>query len=118
MCRAALSLVAVAIIAATVVVKLAVQDVAVEEDLGAAMPRLEARLRERGYAVSRAPAGVPSVTAVRDRCAVTVRLIDAHGTYRDTELLKVPPGWTPRYAWRGRWRAARRPRRPPPERLV
>ena len=102
--RAALSLLAVLLIAATVGSKFKLQDVAAEEDLSAAVPALAARLTGQGYAVKQPRLGVPRLIATKGACATAVRLVDAHGTYRDTELRKVPRGWAPRYAWRGSWR--------------
>lgn len=104
--RAALNLLAVLLIVATLAQKLRVQDTTVDEDLSAAIPGLKARLAGQGYAATQPRVELPRVVAAKAGCAATIRLIDAHGTYRDTELLKVPRGWTPRYAWRGAWYAS------------
>lgn len=92
-------------IALSLAFKLAMLDVAVTEDQGDALRGLEARLAAQGYAVSVPRAALPIVLGKRGDCSFTARVLDPHGLFRDTELLKLRPGWTVRYGWRGDWHA-------------
>ena len=95
---------ALLVIAASLALKLAVQHADVGEDQRAAVQALGDALVRDGYAVSVARPEVPVVQAQRAGCRLRARLLDPHGTYRDTELLKLPRGWTVAYGWRGSWR--------------
>ena len=83
--------------------KLSVLGVTVEEDQPAALRDLRAALISQGYGVTIPRADLPIVRAERAGCAITARVLDPHGIYRDTELLKLPQGWTVAYGWRGEW---------------
>jgi hypothetical protein len=89
------------VLALSLALKLAVQDVAVEEDQRAATLALASALASHGYAVTADRPDLPIVQAQRNGCRFTARVLDSHGTYRDTELLKLPRGWTVHYVWRG-----------------
>ena len=95
---------AVLVIAASLALKLAVQDVAVGEDQRATVQTLGEALVREGYAVSPARPDLPIVRAQRAECRLKARVLDPHATYRDTELLKLPRGWVVSYGWRGSWR--------------
>lgn len=97
---------AAVVIVASLALKLAVQDVAVGEDRRVAVAALGEALVSAGYSVSVAGPQLPIVRAVRAGCKSTARVLDPHATYRDTELNKLPRGWTVAYAWRGSWRTA------------
>lgn len=94
------------VLALSLGLKLAVQDVAVGEDRDAAVVALGTALGRGGYAVSRPAPALPIVRARRGGCVLTARVLDPHGTYHDTELAKLPRGWRVAYAWRGAWHAS------------
>ena len=83
--------------------KLAVLDVAVDEAQSAALRDLGAALAGAGYAVTVPRPDLPIVRGEQAGCTITARVLDPHGIYRDTELLKLPRGWTVAYGWRGEW---------------
>lgn len=86
-------------------VKLAVLNVEVAEDQREALRDLEADLSSLGYAASVPRADLPIVHGERGKCSFNARLLDPHGLFRDTELLKLPKGWDVHYGWRGSWQA-------------
>lgn len=91
------------VIGLSLALKLAVLNVAVAEDLPAAVDDLKSALARQGYAVSVPRPEIPVVRAERGACALTARLLDPHAVYQHTELLKLQPGWTVSYGWRGEW---------------
>lgn len=98
-----LSVAGITVLIVSLGLKLAVQEVNVGEDQGAAVRALADGLARQGYRVSLDRLDLPIVRGQRAGCTLTVRVLDPHGTYRDTELRKLPPGWSVAYAWRGRW---------------
>lgn len=98
-----LSAAGIAVLIASLGLKLAVQDVNVGEDQTTAVRDLADGLTRQGYRVSVDRVDLPIVRGRRAGCTLTVRVLDPHGTYRDTELRKLPPGWSVAYARRGRW---------------
>lgn len=93
-------------LAASLGLKLSVLDVAVVEDQSGAVADLRTALSGQGYAVSMPRPEIPVLRAERSGCALTARVLDPHALYRDIELLKLPPGWSVAYGWRGEWREA------------
>jgi hypothetical protein len=89
------------VLVASLAGKLAIHDVDVVEDRPAATQALAASLASHGYAVAIPRATLPIVQAERNGCRFNARVLDPHGTYRDTELLKLPRGWSLAYVWRG-----------------
>ncbi len=98
--------IAILVIGVSLTLKLAVLNVAVNEDQRAALGDLRAKLAGQGYTVSEPRANLPIVSAARAGCSLTARVLDPHGVYQDTELLKLPPGWSVIYGWRGEWQAS------------
>lgn len=94
------------VIGLSLALKLAVLDVAVAEDQRAALRDLGAALTAQGYTVNVPRPDLPIVRGEHAGCAFTVRVLDPHGIYRDTELLKLPRGWTVAYGWRGDWQTS------------
>jgi hypothetical protein len=86
--------------------KLAALDVEVVEDRPTALGDLKAALAGQGYAVSVPRPEIPVISAKRGGCELTARVLDPHALYHDVELMKLPPGWSVAYGWRGEWRAA------------
>jgi hypothetical protein len=101
-----LEAVAILVIGVSLALKLAVLNAAVDEDQRAALGDLKTRLAGQGYTVSVPRADLPIVRAERGRCSLTARVLDPHGVYQDTELLKLPLGWSVAYGWRGEWRVS------------
>jgi hypothetical protein len=97
---------AILVIGVSLALKLAVLNVAIDEDQRAALGQLKATLAAQGYAVSVPRADLPIVRSERAGCILTARILDPHGVYQDTELLKLPPGWSVAYGWRGEWQAS------------
>ena len=89
------------VLALSLALKFAVQDVNVVEDEPAALQALAKSLSAKGYSVVVPRADLPIVQAQLGGCRLTARVLDPHATYRDTELLKLPRGWTVTYVWRG-----------------
>lgn len=96
---------AILVVGLSLAIKLAVLDVAVAEDQRGALRDLEAALAGQGYTASVPRADLPIVRAERGACSFTARVLDPHGLFRDTELLKLPKGWRVSYGWRGGWQA-------------
>lgn len=94
------------VLALSLGLKLAVLDVAIVEDQPTALGDLKAALAAQGYAVSVPRPEIPVVRAERGGCALTARVLDPHALYHDVELMKLPPGWTVAYGWRGEWQSA------------
>jgi len=86
--------------------KLAVLDVAVEEDQRAAVQALVTALAGQGYVAEVPRADLPIAKAQKSACNLTARILDPHGIFRDTELLKLPRGWSVAYSWRGTWQTS------------
>ncbi len=97
---------ATAAIIGSLAIKLALLDMTVSEDWRDAVDDLEAALAHQGYAVAVPRADVPAVRAAQAGCVLVVRLLDPYATFRDTELAKLPPGWTVAYAWRDSWQSS------------
>jgi hypothetical protein len=95
------SVAAALVLVASLAGKLAIHDVDVVEDRSAATQALAVSLARHGYAVAIPRAILPVVQAGRGGCRFNARVLDPHGTYRDTELLKLPRGWSVAYVWRG-----------------
>jgi hypothetical protein len=91
------------VIVVSLALKLPVLDVAVAEDQAAALRDLGGDLGGQGYKVAVPRADLPIVRGELGECSFTARILDPHGIYRDTELLKLPPGWSVAYGWRGKW---------------
>ena len=89
------------VLAGSLAGKVAVQDVAITEDRLGAAQALAASIAGQGYAVAFARPGLPVVRAERGNCRLVARVLDPHGTFRDTEQRRAPPGWRFAYAWRG-----------------
>ncbi|HVR91066.1 MAG TPA: hypothetical protein VHG29_08250 [Novosphingobium sp.] len=94
---------AAVVIVASLALKLMVQNVAVGEDRRVAVQALGKALLSQGYSVTPPGPELPIVRAERAGCKLTARVLDPHGTYRDTELNKLPRGWSVSYAWRRGW---------------
>ena len=85
-------------------IKLAVQDVAIGENPASAVEAIANALRLDGFVVSATSSAPPVVKAARGNCTLIARVLDPHGTFRDTALSKFPRGWPVTYVWRGSWR--------------
>ena len=85
--------------------KLAVLDVAVGEDPREAVAALAAQLARYGVRAQPDRGGLPIVRVEQGSCRFSARVLDPHGTYRDTELAKLPRSWNASYAWHGGWNA-------------
>jgi hypothetical protein len=96
-----LSTLAALLLAGSLVLKLAVHDVSVEGDQRVTAAALAGSLAGQGYSAAIPRAEVPVVAARRGYCSFTARVLDPHATYHDTELLKLPRGWSVAYVWRG-----------------
>lgn len=96
-----LSTLAALVLAGSLALKLAVHDVSVEGDQRVTAAALADSLAEKGYSADVPRAEVPVVAAKRGNCSFTARVLDPHGIYHDTELLKLPRGWSVAYVWRG-----------------
>jgi hypothetical protein len=96
---------AVLVIGLSLALKLAVLDVAVAEDQNTALRDLQSAIAAQGYTASVPRADLPIVRGDRAGCSFTARVLDPHGLFRDTELLKLPKGWAVQYGWRGGWTA-------------
>lgn len=92
-------------LALSLALKLALPAAPLGEDLNAATADLSAALSGQGYAVTADGSGLPVVLASRAGCNLTARVLDPHGAFRDTQLLKRPPRWTVSYVWQGTWQA-------------
>jgi hypothetical protein len=95
------SALAILVLAASLALKLAVHDVSVEGDQRVTVAALAGSLTQQGYEVSIPRSEVPVLVAKKRNCSFTARVLDPHGTYHDTELLKLQPGWSVAYVWRG-----------------
>jgi hypothetical protein len=98
--------IAVLVIGVSLALKLAALNVTVDEDQRIALADLNASLAAQGYVVSVPRADLPIVRASHAGCSLTARILDPHGVYQDTELLKLPTGWSVAYGWRGEWQAS------------
>lgn len=95
------STLAALVLAGSLALKLAVHDVSVEGDQRVTAAALAGALAGQGYSAAIPRAEVPVVQAQRGHCNFTARVLDPHGIYHDTELLKLPHGWSVAYVWRG-----------------
>lgn len=95
------SALAALVLAGSLALKLAVHDVSVEGDQRVTAVALAGALAGQGYSAAIPRAEVPVVAAGRGNCHFTARVLDPHGIYHDTELLKLPRGWSVAYVWRG-----------------
>lgn len=96
------SILAILVLVSSLAFKLAVHDVSVEGDQRVTVAVLAGSLTRQGYEVSIPRGEVPALVAKHDNCSFTARVLDPHGTYHDTEFLKLQSGWSIIYVWRGR----------------
>jgi len=97
---------ALALIAGTVALKLAVQSVTVEEDRAVGAATLAANLAREGYTVEAVAKRPPRVDARRGDCRYALRVIDPHATFEPIARSQMPTGWAIAYGWRGTWHSA------------